>query len=82
MLEVSIEQTLLSEFILRSVLGGVTPSTIRYMTDENLAKVHRTPSVTCGPPLRSFSRSHSEKSLRSQPCVDHKRHGTYVLFTQ
>ena len=43
MLEVSVEQTLLSEFILRSVLGGVTPSTIPYMTDENLSEVHRTP---------------------------------------
>ena len=51
MLEVSVEQTLLSEFILRSVSGGVTPSTIPYMTDKFLAKVHRTPSVTCGPPL-------------------------------
>ena len=44
MLEVSVEQALLSEFILRSASGGVTPSTIPYMTDENLAKVHRTPS--------------------------------------
>jgi len=46
MLEVSVEQTLLSEFILRSVSGGVTTSTIPYMTDENLAKVHRTPLVS------------------------------------
>jgi len=80
MLEVSVEQALLSEFILRSASGGVTPSTIPYMTDENLAKVHRTPSVTCGPPLRSLSRSPGENLLRSQPCVDHKRHGTYVLL--
>ena len=43
MLEVSVEQTLLSEFILRSASGGVTPSTIPYMTDEFLAKVHQTP---------------------------------------
>jgi len=82
MLEVSVEQPLLSEFILRSVLGGVTPSTIPYMTDEFLAKVHQTPSVTCGPPLRSLSRPHSENPLRSQPYVDHKRHDTYVLLTQ
>jgi len=82
MLEVSVEQPLLSEFILRSVSGGVTPSTIPYMTDEFLAKVHRTPSVTCGPPLRSLSRPHSENPLRSQPYVDHKRHDTYVLLTQ
>jgi len=54
MLEVSVEQTLLSEFILRSVSGGVTPSTIPYMTDENLAKVHRTPSVMCGPPCGAY----------------------------
>ena len=60
MLEVSVEQTLLSEFILRSASGEVTPSTIPYITDENLAKVYRTPSVTCGPPLRSLSRSPSE----------------------
>jgi len=60
MLEVSVEQTLLSEFILRSISGGVTPSTIPYMTDENLSEVHRTPSVTCGPPLRSLSRSPGE----------------------
>jgi len=52
MLEVSVEQTLLSEFILRSASGGLTPSTIPYMTDENLAKVHRTLSVSCGPTLR------------------------------
>jgi len=57
---VSVEQTLLYEFILRSVSGGVTLSTIPYITDENLAKVHRTPSVTCGPPLRSLSRSPCE----------------------
>ena len=57
MLEVSVEQTLLSKFILRSVSGGVTPSTIPYITEENLAKAHRTPSVTCGHPLRSLSRS-------------------------
>ena len=57
MLEVSVEQTLSSEFILQSVSGGVTPITIPYMTDENLAKVHQTPSVTYGPPLRSLSRS-------------------------
>jgi len=80
MLEVSVEQTLLSEFILRSVSGGVTLSTIPYMTDENLAKVHRTPSVTCGPPLRSLSRSPGENLLRSQPCVDRKRHDTYILL--
>jgi len=49
------------------------------MTDENLAKVHRTPSVTCGPPLRSLSHSPGENLLRSQPCVDRKRHGTYIL---
>ena len=35
MLEVNVEQALLFEFILRSVSGGVTPSTIPYMTDEN-----------------------------------------------
>ena len=80
MLEVSVEQALLSEFILRSVSGGVTPSTIPYMTDENLAKVHRTPSVACGPLLRSLSRSHSKNPLRSQPCVDRKRHDTYILL--
>jgi len=33
----------LSELILQSVSGGVTPSTIPYMTDENLANVHQTP---------------------------------------
>jgi len=33
----------LSELILRSVSGGVTPSTILYLTDEFLAKVHQTP---------------------------------------
>jgi len=82
MLEVSVEQTLLSEFILRSVSGGVTPSTIPYMTDEFLAKVHQTPTVTRGPPLRSLSHSPGENLLRSQPGVDHKRHGTYVLLTQ
>jgi len=60
MLEVSVEQTLLSEFILQSVSGGVTPSTIPYITDEFLAKVHPTPLVTCGPPLRSLSRSPGE----------------------
>jgi len=49
------------------------------MTDEILAKVHRTPSVTCGPPLRSLSRSPGENLLRSQPCVDRKRHDTYIL---
>ena len=80
MLEVNVEQTLLSEFILRSVSGGVTPTTIPYMTDEDLAKVHRTPSVACGPPLRSLSRSPGENLSRSQPCVDRKRHGTYILI--
>jgi len=49
------------------------------MTDEILAKVHRTPSVTCGTPLRSLSRPPGENLLRSQPCVDRKRHGTYIL---
>ena len=80
MLEVSVEQTILYEFILRSVSGGVTPSTIPYMTDENLAKVHRTPSVSCGPPLRGLSRSPGVNLLRSQPCVDRKRHDTYILL--
>ena len=69
MLEVTVEQTLLSEFILQSVSSGVTPSTIPYMTDENLTKVHRTPSVTCGPPLRSLSRSPGE-NLTYPPGVD------------
>jgi len=49
------------------------------MTDEILAKVHRTPLVTRGPPLRSLSRSPGENLLRSQPCVDRKRHDTYIL---
>jgi len=49
------------------------------MTDEILAKVHQTPSMTCGPPLRSLSRSPGENLLGSQPCVDRKRHGTYIL---
>jgi hypothetical protein len=79
MLEVSIEQTLLSWRILRRAPGGVTPSTIPYMTDENLAKAHRTPSVTCGPPLWSLSRSFGENPLRSQPGMDRKRHDTYIL---
>jgi len=116
-LDVSVEQTLLSWFILRRAPGGVTPSTISYMTDEHLAKVHWTPSVTCGAPLRSLScspwrepleiltlRGSQEthhlhltlrsgvwaplaelisfpwrEPLRSQPCVDHKRHGTYII---
>jgi len=82
MLEVSVEQTLLSEFILRSVSGGVTPSTIPYMTDENLAKVHRTPSVMCGPRLRSLSRSPGE-NLSYPPGVDNGKtqhlHLTYSL---
>jgi hypothetical protein len=50
----------LSWFIVRRAPGGVTPSTIPYMTDENLAKVHRTPLVKCEPPLQSLSRSHGE----------------------
>jgi len=79
MLEVSIEQTLLSEFILRSASGGVTPSTIPYMTDENLAKVHRTPSVSCEPPLRSLSRSPGVNPLYP-PGVDSKRQETYILL--
>ena len=37
--------------------------------------------VTCGPPLRSLSRSLGENPLRSQPCVDNKRHDTYILFS-
>jgi len=82
MLEVSVEQPLLSEFILRSVSGGVTPSTIPYMTDENLSEVHRTPSVTCGPPLRSLSRSPGE-NLSYPPGVDDGKtrhlHLTYGL---
>jgi hypothetical protein len=45
----------LSWFILRRAPGGVTPSTIPYLTDENLTKVHRTPSVTCRPTLQSVS---------------------------
>jgi len=79
MLEVSVEQPLLSEFILRSVSGGVTPSTIPYMTDEFLAKVHQTPSVTRGPPFRSLSRSPGE-NLSYPPGVDNKRHDTYILL--
>ena len=83
MLEVSVEQTLLSEFILRSVSGGVTPSIIPYMTDENLAKVHQTPSVACGPPLRSLSRSPGE-NLSDPPGVDNGKtrhlHLTYGLI--
>ena len=79
MLEVSVEQTLLSEFILRSVSGGVTPSIIPYMTDENLAKVHQTPSVSCGPILRSVSRPPSVNLLHP-PSVDNKRHDTYILL--
>jgi len=65
MLEVSVEQTLLSEFILRSASGGVTPSTIPYMTDENLAKVHQTPSVSCGPTLRCVTRPQNVNLLES-----------------
>jgi len=72
MLRVSVEQTLLSEFILRSVSGGVTPSTIPYITDENLAKVHQTPSVTCGPPLR--------EPLVSPLAWITERHDTYILL--
>ena len=79
MLEVSVEQTLLSEFILWSVSGGVTPSTIPYMTDENLAKVHRTPSVSCGPTLRSVSRPPGV-NISHPPSVDNKRHDTYILL--
>jgi len=65
MLEVSVEQTILYEFILQNVSGGVTPSTIPYMTDEFLAKVHRTPSVPCGPSLRSVTRPHNVNLLGS-----------------
>jgi len=43
------------------------------MTDENLAKVHQTRLVSCGPPC-------GVNLLRSQPCVDRKRHDTYILL--
>jgi len=79
MLKVSVEQTLLFEFILRSVSGGVTPSTIPYMTDENLAKVHQTPSVSCGPTLRSVFHPPGVNLLHP-PSVDNKRHDTYILL--
>ncbi|AES63113.1 transmembrane protein, putative [Medicago truncatula] len=79
MLEVSVEQTILSEFILWSVSGGVTLSTIPYMTYEFLAKAHQTPSVSCGPPLRSLSRSPGVNPLYP-PGVDSKRHDTYILL--
>ena len=65
MLEVSVEQTLLSELILRSASGGVTPSIIPYMTDENLANVHRTPSVSCGPTLQCVTRPQNVNLLES-----------------
>jgi len=69
----------LSELILRSVSGGVTPSTFPYMTDESLTKVHRTPSVPCGPTLRSVSRSLYE-NLSYPPGVDSERHDTYISY--
>jgi len=50
------------------------------MTDENLARVHQTPSMSCGPPLWSLSRSPGVNLLRSSPCVDRKRHDTYILL--
>jgi len=65
MLEVSVEQTILSEFILWSASGGVTPSTIPNMTDEFLAKVHQTPLVSCEPSLRSVIRPHNMNLLGS-----------------
>ena len=79
MLEVSVEQTLLSEFILRSVSGGVTPSTFPCMTEEFVAKVERTPSMSCGPTLRSLSRPRGV-NLLYPPGVDNKIHNTYTYL--
>jgi hypothetical protein len=79
MLEVSVEQTIISEFILRSVSSGVTLSTIPYMTDENLTKVYWTPSVSCGPTLQSVSLPPGV-NLLYPPGVDSKRHDTYILL--
>jgi len=80
MLEVSVEQTLLSEFILRSVSGGVTPSTIPYITDEFLAKVHRTPSVTCGAPLAELIPFPWREPPVSPLAWITEGHDTYILL--
>jgi len=65
--------------ILRSVSGGVTPSTSPCMTDEFLVKVHQTPSVTCRSTLRSVSRSLDENLLYPLG-MDSKRHDTYIIL--
>jgi len=49
------------------------------MTDENLAKVHQTPSVSCDPTLQSVSRPPGV-NLLYPPDVDNKRHETYILL--
>jgi len=49
------------------------------MTNENLAKEHQTPLVSCGPTLRSVSLPPSV-NLLYPPDVDSKRHDTYILL--
>jgi len=70
-----------------SVVRAPLAELIPFPWDPNLAWIVRDttptsyimPSLTRGPPLQSLSRSLDENPLRSQPCVDHKRHGTYIL---
>jgi hypothetical protein len=57
----------------------VTPSTIPYLTDENLAKVHRTPLVSCRPTLQSVSHPPGVNLLYPHG-MDSKRHDTYILL--
>ena len=70
----------LSWFILQSVSGGVTLSIIPYFTDENLAKVHQTPLVSCGPTLRGVSRPLWREPLVSPLVWITERDDTYILL--
>jgi len=69
----------LSELLLRSVSGGVTPSTLPFITDEYLGRAHRTPSVSCGPPLWSLSRPPWREPFVSPLTWITERHDTYTF---
>ena len=70
----------LSELILRSVSGGVTPSTIPYLTDEFLAKVHQTPLSIVRAYLVECVMPPWREPLEIPLDVDRKRHDTYMLL--
>jgi len=69
----------LSELLLRSVSGGVTLSTFPFITNEYLARVHQTPSVSCGPTLRSVSHPPWREPFVSPLACITERHDTYTF---